>query len=263
LLGVFFALTADGVVVVKGATSIVQQLFATEMSFWFGLKSPKVRMVEYTQREYENITENLIRVSSTVDKIKLEKELNRSFFMVMEFVPGRRLEELPKEMLDIVMRDREVLQDIGRLILFDLFTNNSDRLPCIWKNEGNLDNVLVAIHFGYSINANLHPIDHGIFCIPRFSQKQNFEQYKRDVREFLQKVYDNVNVPHPSTEKIRNLISIACGVPITQEIITEIQKGIISAMKIASQISKEKLLQTKENFGKLNNTTGRMCGQMA
>jgi hypothetical protein len=86
-----------------------------------------------------------------------------SFCLLMEFVEGfdladcvghpplfsqmLRLSSSPElETIDSgdPMATEHRLRDIGLLCALDLFTNNFDRLPTIWKNAGNLGNIRIS-----------------------------------------------------------------------------------------------------------------------
>jgi hypothetical protein len=42
------------------------------------------------------------------------------------------------------MQGKQRLEQIGNIICFDCFINNSDRIPVAWDNEGNRDNILIT-----------------------------------------------------------------------------------------------------------------------
>lgn len=64
---------------------------------------------------------------------------------VMEFVKGKDLEQLGPRAMPIFRSEDgpRLLREMGRLICLDIVTNNWDRLPIIWDNEGRSFNLSV------------------------------------------------------------------------------------------------------------------------
>jgi hypothetical protein len=56
----------------------------------------------------------------------------------MEFIKGKDLEQLGPHAKPIFQGDdgRRLFREMGRLVCLDVVTNNWDRLPIIWDNEG-------------------------------------------------------------------------------------------------------------------------------
>lgn len=75
----------------------------------------------------------------------------------------------------------KVLKEIGRLVALDVITNNSDRLPLVWPNQGNISNVMFAERGPtvISIDAKIIPIDSD-------KRKDLYDVYAKRVCEVLQ-----------------------------------------------------------------------------
>jgi hypothetical protein len=115
-----------------------------------GLNVPGMRLVEYVSPEWVEIKECLhifatAEGSSQVAQ-KLRSELNRPFFLVMDFVEGQPLEcnyRLAGLLESPTSKDLFV-SSFGFMMAFDILINNSDRVPIVHSNEGNASNILIT-----------------------------------------------------------------------------------------------------------------------
>eukprot|EP01137_Pigoraptor_chileana_P008440 Opistho-2@55280 len=171
--GVFFVTFADGHrIAIKGTTRLLQEHIATTLfrrisPLIGGADAPETRIVQYGEdvephrvgddasscsSEWSAITEAVLRVAGkdTPDGIALKKQLNRAFYLVMDFIPDasdlctwlfthHANRERGSRLIDC-----GVLKEIGGMMAFDVLINNSDRLPLLWNNEGNLGNILIS-----------------------------------------------------------------------------------------------------------------------
>lgn len=81
--------------------------------------------------------------------IRLEKQMNRPFFLIMEYLPKARSFMMPADEMQALFDPSTPvgtrnLRDIGLVLCLDIVTNNSDRLPLIWNNEGQLENLIIS-----------------------------------------------------------------------------------------------------------------------
>lgn len=198
-------------VVVKGTSTICQEIFCSFLARELGLYTPHVAIIEYMPRNVRHgsdwkqckqlLTGKLMLkqrddgrdnggkigggggggLSSTVyrrrsapteaivtDTIliaKAEKELNRAFFILMEYVPNavtgedglfvsssRSQQQQQQQRNDeaaVVLLNDDTWFDIGAMYMFDALINNWDRIPGnMWDNEGNPTNILFSITSG-------------------------------------------------------------------------------------------------------------------
>lgn len=123
-----------------------------------GLQVPNMRLVEYVSPEWVEIKEGLHIFATSSSSAaegsqecgrvaqKLRSELNRPFFLVMDFVNGQPLEcnyRLSALLECPTSRDLFV-SSFGRMMAFDILINNSDRVPIVHNNEGNASNILIT-----------------------------------------------------------------------------------------------------------------------
>ena len=162
--GVFFVEThvPNHVVVVKAPFTLAGEIFGAKFAKLLGLTAPSIRVVEYSpndvkltrKREWLEMKTNMKEIAEKTNdiacQIKVEKELDRAFFLVMEFVEGAvSLEDLMmvnEELARTLLNNEEVLTDIGRMAILDIICNNCDRFPIegIWDHDGNATNVLFS-----------------------------------------------------------------------------------------------------------------------
>lgn len=160
--GVFFVETQlEGHVVVKAIATIAQELFGSKIASFLELKTPQIQLIEYKAdfknpiKTYWSKCKKYLKEFATkhelfVKERKLNKELYRAFFLLIELVEGAySLEDLMnhEELAREILTNPVVLNDIGRMVVMDIIINNCDRFPLdlIWEHEGNSSNVLFSI----------------------------------------------------------------------------------------------------------------------
>jgi len=87
-------------------------------------------------------------------KRRARSRLDRPFVILMEYVPGVLLIGMgsfrARAALDPNFPEsRDRLIRTGILIATDCFLNNSDRMPLIWHNDGNSENIIVKMDTGW------------------------------------------------------------------------------------------------------------------
>jgi hypothetical protein len=170
---------------------------ATSLAAMVGLKVPGMRLVEYVSEEWLQIKESLHTFSSRISTSssssaeesqefssvaqKLRSELNRPFFLVMDFVRGQPLEcnyRLPALLESHASKDLFV-SSFGSMMAFDILINNSDRVPIIHSNEGNASNILITEE-GACI-----PIDTCLTSIHPMTSSRLLERYLQKLEALL------------------------------------------------------------------------------
>ena len=191
-------------VVVKGTSTICQEIFCSLLARELGMHTPHVAVIEYMPhfesksdwRHCKHLLSGKMThrddgrriVNDEVIILKAKKELNRAFFMLMEYVPNAVTadEELP----DNVILSEAVWCHIGAMYMFDVLINNWDRIPGnMWDNEGNAGNILFSCQpEDNGDHVKLVLIDQSISHI---TAPDNLEIYLRRVRNVIQDVLRN------------------------------------------------------------------------
>ncbi|KAG2381885.1 hypothetical protein C9374_005677 [Naegleria lovaniensis] len=250
--GVFFVETQipNQVIVVKAPMTLAQEIFGSRIAQLLGLFSPQIRLVEYHPkvtnreqllksgaREWIAMKDNMKRVAKnkndTICEMKVEKELDRAFFMIMEFVEGAvsledlmNREELAQQLL--VQQHEEVLLDVGKMIVLDIICNNCDRFPMsgIWDHDGNATNILFS-----STRSKLVCIDQTLFAI---SGDDNQQLYVDKLSKFVESLYSTKPCENSYIDDVSRYIYQVTGVMLGVEQKESIHRGIMSAIQILS-----------------------------
>jgi len=116
----------------------------------------------------------------------------------MEYVRGNSLASLSfsSEKLFSEKEGKKRLYDIGQLISIDVICNNWDRVPIIWPNNGNFENILIET-IDTSTPGKIVGVDFGLTCIKQVIYNQNNLQYTQYL-EKLQILIDELNQLSPS-----------------------------------------------------------------
>mmetsp|Transcript_868 Transcript_868/g.1521 ORF Transcript_868/g.1521 Transcript_868/m.1521 type:complete len:488 (-) Transcript_868:215-1678(-) len=149
--GVIFCLLPKGVVVLKSGNSLGEEMFGGMVAELLGLNVPKIRLVSHRTGEYAAVQNSVRGKVSIATRVAISRILQRQNLGVMEFVKGKSLvtmEEYPK---------KDALKQIGGILALDVVLNNFDRLPFIWHNSGNVDNIFYS-------DGNMFALDNRVVC---------------------------------------------------------------------------------------------------
>jgi len=146
-----------------------------------------------------------------LDKLKKPRERGKSrklrdrpIISVMEFIPGNNLY---KSNLNILFgkdalhdAGKKLLIEVGRILAFDVLINNWDRLPLIWDNVGNTENILFT-------DSNLvYGIDQSVQSINPKLHEENFKKYIAKVSTLLNHALALNTGDETGVNKVRNCI---------------------------------------------------------
>jgi hypothetical protein len=101
---------------------------------------------------------------------------------IMQFIPGKCLDEILSDVQqspNVRAFSSEQLSDLGSLVVFDMFVNNQDRIPCgIWSNlnEGNAGNCIVTnISENGVLERSVTGIDQNIVTLNPFKNSEKLK----------------------------------------------------------------------------------------
>jgi len=245
--GVFFVEVKDqGALVIKGSSTIGADMFSSCLAEYLGIRTPQSRVVSYLNtNEWDPMVQQLWKLEATNNGdgrgSKLSKCLLRPFLILQEFIPGVQFDQFNTENSKLLLQSH-VLKDIGSLIAFDMLINNWDRLPFIWKNDGNPKNIIFDLNQSliYGIDNSITSIDITIFS-------SNFQSYKREVDSALNQIFDNPNKESTNTKRVRDFIKLYSGIDIGEIGCVQIQLGIIETVKQASKLQVQEIERMKAN----------------
>ena len=139
--------------ILKICPEIPLYYFGSLLTKGLGLKTPNCRVIEYKDPEFPIMMDNLERASHADPGInnKIIHEVKaRPFVLIYEYVPSLSLFELGENRSHILLRDknfksRELMINIGKILGLDIFLNNSKRLPFVWLNNGDPNNIIFKV----------------------------------------------------------------------------------------------------------------------
>lgn len=166
-----------GALVLKSSDLPCNCLFAhMAMGYIEMFKVPQMRVLVHVEKEYEHLTNraNELLAGHRVLRGQLVQALQRPYLLIMEYVPGFTFEKMQRTRsafflhpdlckgfntieaeglgLDAVGQSLRTsyhpespLIILGKIIATDIVLNNPDRIPSIWKNDGNPGNIHVEI----------------------------------------------------------------------------------------------------------------------
>ena len=151
--GVIFVETENGAFVIKGSSDPAIEYFSYHLLTNLKIKTPQQRILEYSHVDFQTMIIAIDRASYIDPTIKqrVRSRLDRPFIMLMEYIPGYSIGNIgtvkTKAAFDPSFPEsRDRLIRMGIIIATDCFLNNSDRIPLIWKNEGNSENLIVKVN---------------------------------------------------------------------------------------------------------------------
>jgi len=232
--GLFFVSTTDGVMIVKRSFNIASEILAGRLAHTLGIYSPKV----YPLDLYSSGGEALYNSMTAVEKTGRVTTtfISQKHVLIMEFLRGITLNLLDHTQAAEIFADTTLLTHIGSLMALDVLTNNSDRLPLIWSNQGNLSNVMITEqNLIVSIDAKIVPIAKSNTAI--------YGNYMRKLEQTVKALLLNDQVETSAFRYIRDVISAATGYDMASEGTLAMQKGFKETTLKALSLDVPVLLQ--------------------
>lgn len=244
-------------VVVKGTSTLVQEIFALELANALKINVPRYYIVNFTQRAFREIQYNL-RSKVGARGCVVEKELNRPFLLVMEQINGKSIFELAtengkepeqiKQTISNYFGNSKYLKQIGKILLLDVLLNNLDRMPLIWDNEGNLENLLFSKE-----TESVYAIDQAIYPVSKKLEK-NYNEYLRKVTNLVDDLttLNWKSCSGSALDKVKNSVQLWTNYDFSDHHLHALRQGILETIQfVIDNISKEFLSDMKSKIGEL------------
>lgn len=241
----------NSAVVVKGCSFIVQDYFAYLLSRKLNVPSPNTRVVQYSDKEFKKIIHYMRSVSYTERYItnRINCELDRPFFLVMDYIPSLHFLTLGQSRAKTCLgRDSRIghqrLRTIGEIVAFDVWINNSDRVPVIWSNDGNPNNFVIEMNpAGLTTEQALDPdfyvdmggifaIDFSTVCIEHIGRRREYlrrvNYCVRAVMGDLRQILNGGAIGLSAMEsmlKVKDFFVLHCGVKLEKAQLFQVLKG--------------------------------------
>jgi len=224
--GVFFVETESGSFVLKGSSTVGADLFAYELAKLYRVPVPRMRVIGFTADEWHDMWKGLGPLEAHVNKdsaiaTPLGKCMQKAFMCVMDLSLGSDMEHLEKGEAAKIFKNEAVLKELGRVLAFDMLVNNWDRLPCIWDNDGNPNNILFS-----NDGASLAAIDTSITSIDPEQFGDSFNHYFDRVRSLMSSVYAHPKDPPSEIVKLQEFILHYTGCQLDNRDLLHVMNGM-------------------------------------
>ena len=147
--GVAFLQTKEGSVALKAPIDIPLEFFTYLIMKFLKVKCPEMRIIRFSDPEYDKVYAS-IDASTYHDQVMnsmLHSKLRCPFLMVFEYISGISFPKLGPTRANHFLSGRDPISrsrliNLGILLSVDTLLNNSDRIPILWDNRGNTENLL-------------------------------------------------------------------------------------------------------------------------
>eukprot|EP00054_Salpingoeca_dolichothecata_P017723 m.107273 g.107273 ORF g.107273 m.107273 type:complete len:641 (-) comp22570_c1_seq1:682-2604(-) len=248
--GVYFvSFPENRVVIVKPDADLAADILGTTLGHFLGANCPNMRLLKTNEPEGRQLYHKLCAIDEKQkEKAGVAEALAMPFLLIQSFVKGTTLRDIcfqsddqkkawaeqtfgPEGKLSEPGKRR--LREIGCIMAFDILVHNHDRLPSVWDNQGNTENLM------FNSEHNPVAIDSMVSCFDPEVGKKSFDLYLSRVEDLIGKLTRNPEDPHSSITRVRDLFLKGRGTmadegycpplcyDIGEEGVREIQAGVI------------------------------------
>lgn len=242
---IFVKLTA-GVICAKSCSP--EELFAQHLADLLGIPIARMRMLPPTSEEgwrFREVVNAVAPAYGEDDVLQIKKILHSRALALMQFVDGFGMMGMEAH---AHLRQNDVdsppWHDLGRLMAFDLFVNNFDRLPLAWTNEGNLSNIMLGSSLAavVGIDQAVAPITH----------PDGLRAYISRVQKAVEEARDGEG---KSFARVKEAIYNNTAAELTSEELAALRKGCLSFATEASS----RLVLGGDLEGELERISSKVC----
>jgi len=263
----------------KTSESTISDAFTHEIALFLDLPVPNFGLIWYKKgTEFCTIEHMFDRLDKNLpehQRNSFSRMLKIPILLILEFIPNaRKLSDVGSELSSKNTWGRNALTDMGRLVALDIFINNWDRLPFLWrKEEGNSGNFL----FTSDPSRPIFGIDqHVTTIVPIGVGQQKLDEYLQKISCVIDEI-SRFTIPKSSKEKTRTSFSeIKSNVPILYSIVEYLKEnnpemevsyedfmcivsGIIKGIISLTTLTKSKMEEIYNNLElEVNALLGRM-----
>jgi len=214
-------LKSGGVVCLKKCAPT--ELFAQRLSVALGVRTAGMRLImdddEGLRTSLHNaaVAAHELSGDGIASIIALHQFSRYEWLAALEYLDGFGMMGLPAHKYLVgVDADAGLWHGLGRLMGFDALVNNFDRLPLAWKNDGNLENVMLGSTAGQVIGIDqaVNPITH----------PEGLERYCCAVKQVLQEAMDGAGQRFALVQEVTHNNT---GVQLTAEQVAAMRRGCL------------------------------------
>ena len=275
--GVFFVkFPKNFVVVVKASSTLGAELYGAVLAKRIGVAAPGMRIINRQSREGTDVLNNMI-----MKEPRVKDYLSQPLFILMEYVKGVVLGDVildsgnirnesadrnkfvldkfgdpPRSLHDV---GRNNLLQFGRMIGLDFITNNFDRFPVVWNNNGNPGNVMFYGNMeedgvAEEVANRIVAIDNMTSCISRSKFKAEYDAYADKTSTVLAALFQDPTSINDAFNRVRMFLEN--GVPnggwpglhidIGETGVKIVQEGFLESLAAVGDMEKNELYNVKE-----------------
>jgi len=169
------------------------------------------------------------------------------YFLIKEFIPGKNLDKFTYSDMREIFGEETVLsenskkrlKELATILALDILTNNGDRLPLIWPNQGNSGNLMMS-HTGQLISIE------NSFNDIRDPEKS--EKYKKSIEDLCEKITENPNKEIPEFVHINQKIFSYTDYSFQIQGTIELQRSFWEFLKNSLEINLEEEMKKWKNI---------------
>ena len=167
---------------IKGCSNPAQEFYATKLALALALPTPRVHLVSWPSPEWHQLQDAVVQITkaNTTTTFKARKMLDRPHLLVYQMVVGTALHECAGDAAhsgrfrrSLRENGGESLRQLGALLAFDVLLNNWDRVPLVWDNMGNLNNLMLGRPAEATV-VSVHGIDQSAVGIANAKEAANY-----------------------------------------------------------------------------------------
>eukprot|EP00043_Microstomoeca_roanoka_P012926 m.125779 g.125779 ORF g.125779 m.125779 type:complete len:435 (-) comp15626_c8_seq2:208-1512(-) len=184
--GVFFVDTGSGWVVAKPTgTKTAGEIYAAFLAKRFGITCPNFRVPRFDEQEV--ILRAMRFGTGQPEHVQRLRNHRIQGLVFMDLIKGYPLPACGMKVLaessvsNHFYTACNLLRQFGEILVLDMITNNFDRMPFVWNNFGNLENLMVQGNvLEDDGNLTAASIDQGATCIKDETGRANYMDRIRD-----------------------------------------------------------------------------------
>ena len=268
-------------VVVKASSTLGAELYGAVLAKRIGVAAPGMRIINRQSREGTDVLNNMI-----MKEPRVKDYLSQPLFILMEYVKGVVLGDVildsgnirnespdrnkfvydkfgdpPRSLHDV---GRNNLLQFGRMIGLDFITNNFDRFPVVWNNNGNPGNVMFYGNteedgVAEEVANRIVAIDNMTSCISRSKFKAEYDAYADKTSNVLTALFQDPTNINDAFNRVRMFLEN--GVPnggwpglhidIGETGVKIVQEGFLESLAAVGDMEKNELYDVKDTLENL------------
>eukprot|EP00055_Hartaetosiga_balthica_P012604 m.61772 g.61772 ORF g.61772 m.61772 type:complete len:329 (-) comp8005_c1_seq1:320-1306(-) len=211
--GVFLANTGEGWVVFKQVgTRSGGEILASYLGTELGVRCPDYRIHEGDNQSELVMALKFAKAATEQERVILRNARIQAV-IAMSFIEGFTLPACGMKVLKESSAPT-LFRQFGEMSVLDLITNNFDRIPFVWSNQGNLENLMIRGNVMEDDgNLSAVSIDQGTTCI---THEKGEAEYREKIVAGIKEAYGDVDVTGRTFKRFKMSFENNTGYEFTQ-----------------------------------------------